>query len=81
MLFDLGLDPGSRWRRGRADSELQRREFRPVGFLLLSLAVRADEVEVVLFGIFFLDAKAAAMLPYVALLACNAVTPVILEDC
>jgi hypothetical protein len=77
LRVDLGLDSGSRRRRSRADSELQRREFRPVGFLLLALAVRADEVEVVLLGVFFLNAKAAAMLPYITLLTCNAVTPVI----
>jgi hypothetical protein len=34
-------------------------------------------VEVVLLGIFFLDAQAAAMLPHIALLTCNAVTSII----
>lgn len=80
MPFHLGFDANCRWRWGRADSELQRREFRTISFLLLSLAVQADEVEVVLFGIFFLDAKAAAVLPHIALLTCNAVTPIILGN-
>lgn len=81
MLFHLGLDASRsrRWRWGRADPELQRREFRTISFFLLSLAVRADEVEVVFFGIFFLDAKTAAVLPHIAFLTCNAVAPIILK--
>jgi hypothetical protein len=81
MRFHLGLGPSSRGRRGRADSELQRWEFWTIGFLLLPLAVGADEVEVVLLGIFFVDAKAATVLPHIALLTSNAVAPVVLKGC
>ena len=81
MLFHFGLGSSSRGRRCRADSELQRWEFWPIGFLLLPPAVGADEVEIVLLGIFFVDAKAATVLPHIALLTSNAVAPVVLRGC
>lgn len=68
----------NRTRRRRTDFELERRQFGELRFLFAAFAIPADKVEVLALGLILFDPKALAVLPYIAILARNAMGAIVL---